>query len=225
MRLERGLSGPCFDGAGGVPMARKSAAGAFVLRRKVVTLAVASAFAGGAHANPTAPTVMSGSASFQTIGKSLNVTNSPGAVIHWQGFNIRADELTRFIQQSSASSVLNRVTGSDASSILGQLLSNGKVFLLNPNGVFIGSGAVVDTAGFVASSLKLSDADFLSGKFKFDEQIGAGRVINQGTIQTPAGGQVYLIAPNVENHGLITAPTGEVILAAGKSVELVQAAS
>ena len=40
-----------------------------------------------------------------------------------------------------------------------------------------------------------------------------------------SGGPVYLVAPNVENHGVITSPTGEIILAAGKSVELVQAAN
>ncbi len=204
--------------------ATKRAGGAPVFRFRLAALAVASCFAGGTHANPNGASVISGSASFSTSGNALNITNSPGAIIQWQNFSIRADELTRFIQQNAASSVLNRVVGSDISSILGQLLSNGKVFLLNPNGIFIGGGAVIDTAGFVASSLRLSDADFLAGKFKFDEQIGAGRVVNQGTINAN-GGPVYLVAPNVENHGVITSPTGEVILAAGKSVELVTAAN
>ena len=45
-----------------------------------------------------------------------------------------------------------------------------------------------------------------------------------GTIKAN-GGPVYLVAPNVENHGVITSPTGEVILAAGKTVELVNAGS
>src|SRR5204863_61588 len=62
-------------------------------------------------------------------------------------------------------------------------------------------------------------------RFRFTDQIGAARIVNQGTIQTAAGGQVYLIAPNVENHGVITSPGGEVILAAGKTVELVNAAT
>src|SRR5579864_3840513 len=195
------------------------------LRRKVAVLAVASCFSAYSYANPTVPTVVSGSASFQDTGKTLAITSSPGAIINWQAFSIQADEVTRFIQQNAASSVLNRVTGNLSSSILGQLLSNGKVFLINPAGIFVGNGAVIDTAGFVASSLNLSNADFLAGKFKFTDQIGAGRIVNQGTIQTPAGGQIYLIAPNVENDGVITSPNGQVILAAGKTVELVQAGS
>ena len=107
-----------------------------------------------------------------------------------------------------------------------QLLSNGRVFLINPNGVFIGGGAVVDVAGLTVSTLGMSDGDFLAGRFKFtDQQVGAARIVNQGTIRTPQGGVVYLIAPNIENHGVITSPNGEVILAAGKSVEIVNPAS
>ena len=195
------------------------------LRRKVLTVAVASCFATAAYANPTGPSVASGSATFQSVGKSLTITNSPNAIINWQGFSINRDEATRFLQQNAVSAVLNRVIGAEASSILGQLLSNGKVYLINPNGIFIGGGSVIDVAGFVASTLKLSDNDFLAGRFKFDEQIGAGRIVNQGTIKTQAGGIVYLIAANVENNGVITSPTGEVILAAGKSVQIVNPAS
>ena len=199
------------------------------LRRDALAFAVASCFAAvygaNALANPTGAQVVAGAASFNQVGKSLNITNAPGTVINWQGFSIGSDELTRFIQSGANSAVLNRVIGSGASNILGQLLSNGRVFLINPNGVFIGGGAVVDVAGFAASSLQMSDADFLAGRFRFNDTIGAARIVNQGTIQTQAGGQVYLIAPNVENHGVITSPGGEVILAAGKTVDLVNAAS
>ena len=194
-------------------------------RTKLAALAVAFCFAGAAQANPVGPTVMYGTASFNAVGNALNITNSPNAILNWRGFSIGANEITRFLQTGATSSVLNRVTGAESSSILGQLLSNGRVLLINPNGVFIGGGAVVDVAGFAASSLRLSDADFLAGKFKFTDQVGAARVVNQGIIRTPEGGQVYLIAPSVENSGLITSPAGEVVLAAGKSVELIQQGS
>ena len=193
--------------------------------RQLIGLAVAACFAGAVHANPTGPTVAHGSASFATSGSTLTVTNTPGAIINWQQFSIRPDEVTRFIQSGAASAVLNRVTGADPSAILGRLLSNGRVFLINPNGVVVGAGARIDTAGFVASSLNLSNEDFLAGRFRFTDPGNAGKVTNAGTINAHSGGPVYLVAPTVENHGVITAPNGDILLAAGKSVELVSAAN
>ncbi len=192
--------------------------------RKLLALAVASCFAGElAYANPAGPAVARGQASFATQGNTLTVTNSPGAIINWQGFSIPSQDITRFLQQSASSAVLNRVTGATPSAILGQLQSNGRVYLINPNGITIGKGAVIDVAGFVASSLNLSDADFVAGRHRFTETPGAGPVINQGTIKTPSGGMVYLVGQNIENHGIIKSPQGEIVLAAGKSVELVDA--
>jgi filamentous hemagglutinin family protein len=194
-------------------------------KRRLIQVAVASCFATAAHANPTGPSVVSGAATFNAVGKNLTVTNSPGTIIHWQGFSIRPDEVTRFVQSGAASAVLNRVVGPEHSQLLGQLLSNGKVFLINPNGVTVGAGARIDTAGFVASSLALSNEDFLAGKFRFTDPGNAGKVTNAGTIHAHSGGPVYLVAPTVENHGVITAPNGEVMLGAGKTVELVSVAS
>ena len=154
---------------------------------------------------PVAPTVAAGSVSFLQNGSKLTVTNTPGSIINWQGFSIGQGEATRFIQQSAASAVLNRVTGGDPSSILGQLQSNGRVFLINPNGITFGAGAQIDVAGLVASSLHLSDADFTNGRFKFIGSDSAGKVVNHGQIKTPEGGTVWLIAPKVENSGLISA--------------------
>jgi filamentous hemagglutinin family protein len=175
---------------------------------------------GLASANPTGPQIVAGQVSLASTGKQLTVTNSPGSIINWQSFSIAPGELTRFVQQNAASSVLNRITGQNPSQILGALQSNGKVFLINPNGIVFGANSRVDVNGLVASSLNLSDADFLAGEFRFSDGGSAGHVRNEGAITTPSGGQVYLIAPDVENGGLITAPGGEVLLAAGHSVTL-----
>src|SRR5512140_2258465 len=191
------------------------------VQRKALAIAVASCFAGYAYANPNGPSVISGAATFATSNKTLSVTNTPGAIINWQGFSVKADEVTRFIQQNAQSAVLNRVTGQEHSTILGQLQSNGRVYLINPNGITIGAGARIDAAGFVASSLKLSDKDALAGTVNLQDAGSSGKVINNGTITTTTGGFVYLVAPNVENNGVITSPKGEIILAAGKTVDLV----
>lgn len=176
---------------------------------------------GVAYGNPTAPQVVNGQATFATQGNTLTVTNTPGTIINWQSFSNAADEVTRFVQQSSTSSVLNRVVGVDPSTILGALQSNGRVFLINPNGILFGAGARIDVNGLIASTLPLSNADFLAGKFSGTAGPVAGAIRNQGAITTPAGGKVWLIAPEVENSGIITAPEGEILLAAGRSVHLV----
>lgn len=190
------------------------------LRPKVVALAVAACFSGAALANPTAPTVVHGSASFAQAGSVLNVTNSHNAIINWGSFSIGVNELTKFIQPSALSAVLNRVVGQDPSAILGALQSNGRVFLLNPNGIVFGAASQINVAGLVASTLNLSNADFLAGRMNFTDGAGAGTVINQGSINA-SGGPVYMVGNAVTNNGIITSPGGEIVLAAGNSVELV----
>jgi filamentous hemagglutinin family protein len=190
-------------------------------RRKAVALGVAMAIASSAYANPTGMSVVAGQATAQTIGNLMQITNTPGAILNWQQFNIDVGQTTQFIQQNAASQVFNRVTGGDVSQILGTLQSNGQVFLINPAGVFFGQGAVVDTAGFLASTLAASDTDLLNGHLRFNDSAGtAGNIVNQGSLTTHSGGSIVLLAPSIENSGIIHAD-GEVLLAAGHSVTIV----
>ncbi|MFS2133704.1 filamentous hemagglutinin N-terminal domain-containing protein, partial [Telluria sp. Tellsp131] len=191
------------------------------IQRRLGALLLAACYCATGFAAPTLPQVVAGQATFNQQGNVFSITNTPGAIINWQSFNIGAGEVTRFIQQSADSAVLNRVLGQDPTKILGALQSNGKVFLINPNGILFGQGARVDVNGLVASTLNISDADFQAGRKRFQAGTVAGSVRNEGTIATPSGGQVFLIAPNVENTGIVTAPNGDVILAAGHSVQLV----
>ena len=177
--------------------------------------------AGAVFALPAGQQVVNGQASFTTQGNNLTITNSPNSIINWQGFSINNNEAVRFIQQYGLSAVLNRVIGQDPSRILGLLQSNGRVFLINPNGILFGQGARIDVNGLFASTLNISNQDFLAGKYNFTAGDIAGSIQNQGTITTPEGGKVFLIAPDIENSGIINSPQGDVILAAGHSVQLV----
>ncbi|MCP4042793.1 MAG: hypothetical protein GY731_12700, partial [Gammaproteobacteria bacterium] len=57
-----------------------------------------------AHGNPVGPQVSHGQVSFsQPTPNTLNITNSPNAIINWRGFSIQRHEITRFIQQSAGS--------------------------------------------------------------------------------------------------------------------------
>ncbi|MEO8137880.1 MAG: filamentous hemagglutinin N-terminal domain-containing protein, partial [Betaproteobacteria bacterium] len=183
-------------------------------------MALAACFPFTTFGNPLDPNVVAGGASFQTQGNALTVTNAPGTVINWQSFSIGQNEVTRFVQQSAASQVLNRVVGGDPSQILGALQSNGQVFLINPNGIAFGPGAQVDVAGLVASTLNISNADFLSGRLSFTAGGAAGNIRNDGTLRALDGGSIYLIAPSIENNGVVSAPDGSIVLAAGKTATL-----
>lgn len=176
------------------------------------------AFTPGVQAQPTGGTVAAGQAVIGGTSANTTVTQtSANAVINWQSFGIRAGESVQFIQPGSNSVTLNRVTGGDPSSILGSLSANGKVFLVNPAGVMFGNSASVNVGGLLASSLDISNADFMAGDYRFSGS-GTGAVSNAGRIAATDGGFVALLGPQVSNQGLISATMGSVVLAAGRAV-------
>ncbi|HSW20499.1 MAG TPA: filamentous hemagglutinin N-terminal domain-containing protein, partial [Ramlibacter sp.] len=190
-------------------------------RLSVLALAVQAAFAVPAWSLPTGATIVNGAVSLSApAANTLQVNAGNGAIINWQGFSIGAGEVTRFVQPSATSAVLNRVTGNQASALLGQLQGNGRVFLINRNGIAVGSGARIDTNSFIASTLDIADADFLSGRLRFFASAGAGGIQNDGVITAGPGGKIALIAPNIVNSGIIHAPDGNILLAAGRSIEI-----
>src|SRR5215831_17314927 len=174
-----------------------------------------------AWAGPTGEQVVAGQASVSRAGTNTLVTQGTDrAAINWQGFDIGSSESVRFAQPSASSIALNRVLGQNPTEIFGSLTANGQVFILNPNGVLFGKGAQVDVAGLVASTLNLSNEDFMAGRYRFSAvplAAAAAGVVNQGDI-TANGGYVALIGPQVRNEGTITAANGSVALAAGSEV-------
>ncbi|MFZ5807160.1 MAG: beta strand repeat-containing protein [Verrucomicrobiota bacterium] len=184
-----------------------------VLSLGVFVVATASVFA-----NPTGGTVTAGSASITSAGSNLTINQTSNrAIINWQGFSIANGELTQFIQPGASSAVLNRVTGGNLSSIYGTLKANGQVYLINPNGIVVGASGVIDTQGFVASTLDASDSEFLSGGNMTLAGDSSAKIQNLGKIDGGMG-NVFLIARQIENAGTIQGKT--VGLAAGTEVLL-----
>src|SRR5260221_700342 len=101
---------------------------------------------------PELAVIVSGEAQISQENALLNITTSDQVILDWNSFSIAAGETVKFSQPSSASAVLNRVTGSEMSQIMGMLQANGKVYLINPNGLIIGRDAVINTASFIAST-------------------------------------------------------------------------
>jgi len=209
---------------------------------KPLALAVALLCHFSAHSQTALPkgaSVANGVVGINTFRDGMQITNSPGAIINWNSFSISSGQTVRFDQLTAGSAVLNRVTGNSASNILGALQSNGRVFLLNPNGIVFGAGARVDTAGLLASTLNISDEDFLAGNYRFScfnsitceagvdlLNPNMNRIVLQDGSQITTrnagnGGQVWLIARDrvtSEKGSAIDAPGGQVIAAAAREV-------
>ncbi|PTY04033.1 hypothetical protein DB346_04355 [Verrucomicrobia bacterium LW23] len=172
----------------------------------------------GVRANPSGGTVTTGSATIN--GGPGNVTihqSSDKAIVRWQDFSIQKGETTTFVQPGSGSATLNRVTGPGASLLNGNLNANGRIFLINPNGVVVGKSGRVNTAGFTASTHDVTDSEFLNGGNMTFRGNSTASVINEGTIRATEG-DVTLIARQVENHGKLRAPKGSVNLAGATEV-------
>lgn len=169
---------------------------------------------------PTGAQVVNGNLNLSINGNVLNIDQlTPQAIANWQSFSIDQDSIVNIQQLDQNSVLLNRVVGADPSSILGQISANGRVYLINPNGIVVGKDATINTAQFIASALDISDEDFLDGDGMTFEGDSMQSVVNLGKI-TADNGDVYLIAHKVQNQGTIEAKEGVVALGAGNRVTI-----
>jgi filamentous hemagglutinin family protein len=169
---------------------------------------------------PTGGHISAGSGSISHSTNQLTIQQDTARLAaNWQSFDIGQHARVQFNQPSASSVALNRVTGQNASDIQGRLDANGQVYLLNSNGIVFGKTAQVNVGALVATTHQLSDADFMARKAQFTNNASTAHIVNQGQINAKDG-IVALIANTVDNQGSITAPKGDVVLAAGKKVSL-----
>lgn len=145
--------------------------------------------------------------------------NTNNLIINWQGFSIGSQQSVQFIQPDVNSVALNRVVGTDPSRIAGRLSANGQVFITNPSGVIFLPGSQVDVHGLLATTLGISDQDFLNRTYNFFQDPGKSlaSILNEGNI---SGSYVGLLAPSVTNRGTIIANLGSVGLVSGEAVSM-----
>ncbi|HKS13611.1 MAG TPA: filamentous hemagglutinin N-terminal domain-containing protein, partial [Pseudomonas sp.] len=192
-------------------------------RKSSVITAVSVSLLGASTATlagPTGGVVVRGDATILNSAALTEITQtSAKAVINWNDFSIPAAELVKFAQQAGNGSItLNRVTGNQLSNIQGALEANGNIFLINPNGILFGSGAKVDVAGLLASTLDVDPDSFMDGNHLSFSQVDGkalGAIENKGELKVGTGGFVYLVAPKVDNSGYVIANVGSVTMAAG----------
>lgn len=163
--------------------------------------------------------INSSGASF-TWGDHTIIDTDASAIINWNNFNTVSGQSVTFNQPNELSAVLNRISsGSVRTEFYGDLFANGRVFIVNPAGVMFGGGSHINVAQLVASSLGISDQDFIDGHYEFFADGANGAVINNGAISASEG--AALIGKRVLNAGSITTgPGGFVVMAAGDRVLL-----
>ena len=191
-------------------------------RAAVLALALA---AGSAQAAPEGGRITAGSGSIQQTGPNTTQINQTSNTlsIDWQSFDVAPQETVRFVQPGRDAAALNRIFDQKPSEIFGRIEANGRVFLMNPNGLIFGAGSVINVGSLVATSLSL-DAD--AADYRLFSVPGAvtgentGAVINRGVIAAASGGSVSLIGPVVKNEGRILADYGQINLASGSQAYL-----
>ncbi len=189
----------------------------------LLVLSAATFHADEARALPQNGQVVAGDVTISApSAKDLRINQaSERAVIEWQSFNIDAGERVTIHQPSDLSELLNRVIGGGGSEILGDLLANGRVTLINPSGITIGKGARIDVGALTATTSDISNENFMAGRMIFDRPGEADAIIvNEGEVTAAEGGLVAFVAPGVVNKGRIRARLGRVALASGTKFTL-----
>ena len=141
-----------------------------------------------------------------TDGNTMTVGSTRvGGDIGWSSFDIDSGYTVRFLDSSDMTTV-NRIGGSEASQILGSLLANGKIYLLNPNGILFGGQSTVNVGGLVASTMDFDpDTRTFSNPGSGDITVASGASIN-------AGAFAYLVGKNVSVAGTVN--SGDTLFAA-----------
>ena len=182
-----------------------------------------------------------GNASYQTNGNVGTVSQVGNkSILNWQSFNVGAGNTVKFQQvdslanknlvQGASFTSLNRIWDANPSVISGAITQGAgqqaNVILVNNNGIAFMNGAQVNLNSFTATSLNMADKYVVNGLLgdnltpQFEGSTGFVKVMEGAQITAGSQGRVMLLAPTVTNRGSVTAPDGQVILAAGTKAYL-----
>ena len=155
------------------------------------------------------------------------------AILTWDKFNVGRQTDLNFNQTAGGADVanwvaLNRVLDPTAnpSQILGSIRADGQVYVINQNGIIFGGASQVNVGALVASSLSLSNQQFLAG---INTQLLIWNDTAAASIAMPQFGYLGQQKPNlsisVNNPQQIPAvaigsPPGDVKVQAGASIEI-----
>lgn len=130
-------------------------------RKAFLTTAICLALSQSVFAMPTGGKVVDGTVTGivnGTVASGGTINVNSNALIDWTKFDIGKNETLNFTFNQDYLNVINHVTGSEMSQLLGTLnAKNGNVYLINPNGILVGGGARIDTGSLILSTLNATD--------------------------------------------------------------------
>ncbi|UVE56492.1 filamentous hemagglutinin N-terminal domain-containing protein [Burkholderia sp. EMB26] len=207
----------CWNAVGETARRRGKSSGGKRVATVVVSLLGLAALP--AFALPSGEKITAGKADIVRSGNDHTMVinqKTDKLITNWQDFSVDRGERVAFLQPNSNSVALNRVISNNVSNIDGPIDANGKVFIVNPNGVMFGAGAQINVGSLIASTRNISDADFLAGNYRF-AGTSAAAIINQGNLTAADGGGIALLGAIVINTGVVQAKLGRVALGAGNT--------
>jgi filamentous hemagglutinin family protein len=177
------------------------------------------------------------------VNTNGNQFNIEGGTLSGNGANLfhsleklglNRDQIANFMANPQVQNILTRIVGGDASIINGLIQvmgSNANLYLMNPAGVIFGPNAMLNVRGdFVVTTatgigfgnnqwfnaVGSNDYQALIGnpsQFTFD-LANPGVILNAGNLTVGEGQNISLIAGTVVNTGTISAPGGDITIAA-----------
>ncbi|AFY41378.1 CHAT domain-containing protein [Nostoc sp. PCC 7107] len=149
-------------------------------------------------------------------------------------FGLDANQTANFLSQPSIQNILGRVTGGEASIINGLIRvsgGNSNLYLINPAGIIFGANSSLNVPALftatTATRLGFGNNNWLNAvgtndynqligtpnSFAFDSSV-ASAIFNQGNLAVPSGNNLSLFGGTVVSTGTLSAPGGNVTIAA-----------
>lgn len=177
---------------------------------------------------PTGGSVVQGSINITPL-TSLDLLiqqTTPGGIINWNTFSIGEDASVTIQHPSADAVTFIRTITTAPSQIAGTLTSNGRVIIVNPNGITVLPSSISQTGGTVLSTLGMSNTDFndglATGSFRFGDvgqDLHADVTVEAGTALGTSG-SIALLGGTVTNHGSLTALSGSIALGSAREARL-----
>lgn len=155
---------------------------------------------------PAGGVVAAGTASIATGANSLVVTQgSNRAIINWNSFSVGAGNTVQFVQPSTSSAVLNRVVTANPSQIYGSITANGRVFLVNPNGIVVGPTGKIDASGIFLTTASIGDSDFMAGNLLFEAPPATTPIVIEGQLKAKYVLNLYASTTEIREGAVLDA--------------------